>query len=129
MKTLYILGLSSALLLGSLGAQAQNRPDGPAFSLGSPQTLVQQIENQVAVGAAQRTSPTVALRVSAAKAFTGKVNYREDLTKNGEFIQGEIQGVPGSSFSLRIEGTAVDGYIVLRNTKQATSTRPQRAVP
>ncbi|GAA4354756.1 hypothetical protein GCM10023185_16880 [Hymenobacter saemangeumensis] len=119
MKTLYTLALSTALLLGSLGTQAQKRPDGPAFPLGSSQTLVQQLESQVAVGTAQRAKPVVSLRVSAAKAMAGQVNYREDLAATGEFLQGEIQGVPGSSFSLRIDGKEVEGHIILQKTKQA----------
>jgi len=119
MKTLYSLGLGTALLLSGLAAHAQHRPAGPAFSLGSSHRLVQQLETQVAVGTAQRTAPVVSLPVSATQAFNGKVNYREDLTKTGEFVQGEIQGVAGSSFSLRIEGQTVDGTIILRNTQQA----------
>src|SRR5690348_15469727 len=81
MKALYSLRLGTALLLGGLAAHAQNRPAGPAFSLGSTQRLVQQFESQVAAGTAQRTAPVVSLPVSATRAFNGKVNYREDLTK------------------------------------------------
>ncbi|RSK44233.1 carbohydrate-binding protein [Hymenobacter perfusus] len=119
MKRLYSYGIGTALLLGSLPALAQNRPAGPAYSLGSSQALVQQLETQVAADAARRQRPTVALRVSAATAFTGKVNFRQDLSKTGEYVVGEIQDVPNSSFFLRIEGAAVEGNILLKNTKQA----------
>ncbi|MBO2011826.1 carbohydrate-binding protein [Hymenobacter negativus] len=122
MKTFYSAGLSAALLLGGLNSvQAQSqRLSGPGgYALGTAQALVQQLENQVATGAARRTTPTVTLRVAASQAFTGQVNYREDLTKTGEYVVGEIQGVPGSSFLLRIEDKTVEGNIILRKTRQA----------
>ncbi|RZL07568.1 MAG: hypothetical protein EOO62_16870, partial [Hymenobacter sp.] len=102
MKNLYAFGLSTALLLGGLTAPAQQRPAGPSYNLGSPQALVQQLEAQAAASAARRGAPTVTLRVSAGQAFTGQVNYRADLTKTGEYVVGEIQGVAGSSFVLRV---------------------------
>jgi hypothetical protein len=119
MKKLYSYGIGAALLLGGGSAYAQDQPLGPAFNLGASQQLVQQLEKQVAAGTAQRAAPTVSLRVAAAKAFVGKVNYREDLSTTGEYVVGEIQGVPNSSFQLRIEGQNVDGNIILRNAKQA----------
>ncbi|UYZ63104.1 RICIN domain-containing protein [Hymenobacter weizhouensis] len=119
MYKLYSYGLSAALLLGGLSASAQNQPAGPAYSLGTSQALVRQLESEVAAGAARRQTPTVTLRVSASKAFTGKVNYRDDLSAAGEFVVGEIQGVPGSSFLVRVDGASVEGNIILRNTRQA----------
>ncbi|WP_052732542.1 carbohydrate-binding protein [Hymenobacter terrenus] len=119
MKKKYQYGLSTALLLMGLGAQAQNRPDGQPYSLGTAQSLLRQLEPQVTTGAAQRSIPTVMLRVSAAEAFTGKVNYRQDLSKTGEYVVGEIQGVPGSSFQVRVDGKEVEGNIVLRSSKKA----------
>ena len=119
MKNLYVCGLSTALLLSGLAAQAQQRPDGPGYNLGIPQALVQQLETQVAASAARRAAPTVTLRVAADRAFTGQVNYRADLAQTGEYVVGEIQGVAGSSFVLRVEGGAVEGNIVFRATRQA----------
>ncbi|QIX60227.1 carbohydrate-binding protein [Hymenobacter sp. BT18] len=121
MKKVYSYGLSAALLLGSFTASAQqNRPDGPKFRLGTAQTLVQQLETQVAAGTARRqTSPTVTLRVSASQTLTGKINYRQDLSATGEYLVGEVQGVEGSSFLVRIEGRKVEGNIILRGTKRA----------
>ena len=68
-------------------------------------------------GTARRQAPTVTLRVSATQAFTGIVNYREDLAATGEHVVGEIQGVPGASFNVRIDGPKVEGHIVLLGTK------------
>ncbi|MCB2407310.1 carbohydrate-binding protein [Hymenobacter lucidus] len=121
MKKVYSYGLS-ALLLGSglsSPAWAQDQKQQAAYPLGSSQELVRQLEAQAATAAARQAVPTVALRVSATQAFVGKVNYRQDLSSSGEYVIGEIQNVPGSSFMLRIEGARVDGHIVLRNTRQA----------
>ena len=119
MKKSYFHGLSALLLLGSLSALAQHRPASPTYSLGTTQGFVRELESQVAAGAARRQAPTVTLRVSATQAFTGKVNYREDLAATGEFVVGEIQGVPGASFRVRIDGPQVEGHIVLPGTKRA----------
>lgn len=119
MKKSYSHGLSALLLLGSLSALAQHRPAGPTYSLGTSQGFVRELETQVAAGTAQRQASTVTLRVSATQAFTGTVNYREDLATTGEFVVGEIQGVPGASFRVRIDGPQVEGHIVLPGTKRA----------
>ncbi|WP_052732441.1 RICIN domain-containing protein [Hymenobacter terrenus] len=119
MKKKYQFGLGVAMLFVGLGAQAQNQPDGPSYFLGTSQTLVKQLEAQKVTGTAQRGGSTVTLRVSAAQTFTGKVNYRQDLSKTGEYVVGEIQDVPGSSFQLRVEDKEVQGNIVLRSSKKA----------
>ena len=119
MKKVYSHGLSALLLLGSLSALAQHRPAGPTYSLGTNLGFVRELETQVATSTARRQAPTVTLRVSATQAFTGKVNYREDLAATGEFVVGEIQGVPGASFRVRIDGPQVEGHLVLPGTKRA----------
>ncbi|MBX0288924.1 RICIN domain-containing protein [Hymenobacter sp. HSC-4F20] len=119
MKKLYSCGMSAALLLAGLSAPAQTQPAGPAYPLGSTQTLVRQFEAQVAAGTARRQAPVVALRVSANQVLAGKVNYREDLLATGELVVGEIQGVPNSSFQVRIEGPRVEGNIILRDSRRA----------
>ncbi|WP_185816982.1 carbohydrate-binding protein [Hymenobacter metallilatus] len=119
MKKLYSYGMGAALLLSGLAAPAQNRPAAPAFSLGSRQALVRQLQAQVAADIAQRAVPTVELRVAASQIFSGKVNHRQDLGKTGALLAGEIQGVPNSSFVLRMDDQGVEGNIVLKNTRQA----------
>ncbi|MBT9393171.1 zinc-dependent metalloprotease [Hymenobacter sp. NST-14] len=120
MNKFYAYGLGAALLLGPSAAFAQKRPAGPVYQLGSAQSLVQQLENQVAADLARRQpKPRVTLRVSADKTFTGQVNYREDLAAAGEYLVGELAGVPGSSFFVRVEGDQVEGNIVLRAAKRA----------
>ncbi|MDQ2772590.1 MAG: carbohydrate-binding protein [Bacteroidota bacterium] len=122
MNKLYAGGLSTALLFSGVGgafAQAQRPADGPAYPLGTSQTLVRQLETQVAAGLANRTPATVTLRVSPTRAFAGRVSYREDLAKTGEYVVGDIAGVAGSSFQLRIQGSVVEGQIVLRASHEA----------
>ncbi|NVO83545.1 GEVED domain-containing protein [Hymenobacter terrestris] len=120
MNKLYAYGLGMAMLAAAAPALAQNRAAGPTYSLGSPQNLVRQLETEVAADVARRQpKPTVSLRVAANQNFTGQVNYREDLASTGEYLVGELVGVPNSSFFVRIEGTQVEGHIVLRDTKRA----------
>ncbi|GAA4056080.1 hypothetical protein GCM10022409_49210 [Hymenobacter glaciei] len=122
MNKLYATGLTAALILAGLSpalAQGQRPAEGSGYDLGTRQELVRQLETQVAAGLAQRTTPAVTLRVAAGKAFSGQVNYREDLDKSGEYVVGNLAGVPGSSFQLRIEGTTVEGNIILRASHQA----------
>jgi hypothetical protein len=121
MNKIYSYGLRAAMLFGGLAAQAQTQPVAAptGYALGSTQALVRQLETQVAAGAAQRTTPTVTLRVSASQAFTGQVNYREDLAATGEYVVGELAGQAGSSFLLRIQGKQVEGNIILRASRRA----------
>ncbi|MCB2375957.1 carbohydrate-binding protein [Hymenobacter sp. BT635] len=121
MKQLYWHGLSALLLGAGFGspAWAQTQDAKAPYSLGSAQTLVRQLEAQTAVAELQRATPSVTLRVSATQVFTGKVNYRQDLSATGEYVVGEIQNAVGSSFLLRIEGEKVQGHIILRKTREA----------
>ncbi|RAK69328.1 carbohydrate-binding protein [Hymenobacter edaphi] len=117
MKQLFLSVLGGAALLTSaLPARAQLRPDGPRYELGRPQDLVRQLEAQVA---ARGAAPTVTLRVSAGQAYTGVVNYREELGGTGEYLVGSIQGLPDASFQLRIAGPLVEGHLILRASRQA----------
>ncbi|UOQ72254.1 hypothetical protein [Hymenobacter cellulosilyticus] len=121
MKNKYLYGLGALLLGGGLSnpAWAQNQESRAFYAVGSSQELVRQLESQVATAESRRATPTISLRVSGSQAFVGKVNHREDLTGSGEYLVGEIQNVPGSSFLLRIEGNTVQGNIILRQTRQA----------
>lgn len=119
MKKLYRYGLGAALLASGLSAHAQHSLADAAYPLGSRQTLVRELQADLATDLAQRTAPTVALRVAANKSFIGKVNYRQDQAAAGTLLVGEIQGVPNSSFLLRLEDQKVEGHIVLKNTRQA----------
>ncbi|MBO0361157.1 T9SS type A sorting domain-containing protein [Hymenobacter sp. BT186] len=121
MKKLYRYGLGAALLVSALGASAQNRAADSSYPLGSRQALVRQLQADLATDLAQRAAPTVELRVAANQAFTGKVNYRQDLANTGTLLVGELQGIPNSSFLLRLADEEVEGQIVLKNTRQAYS--------
>ncbi|UOQ53100.1 carbohydrate-binding protein [Hymenobacter cellulosivorans] len=120
MKNKYLYGLGALLLGGGLSspANAQNQAR-PSYTVGSSQELVRQLESQVATAQSRRAAPTVTLRVSGNQTLVGKVNHREALDASGEYVVGEIQNVPGSSFLLRIEGNVVQGNIILRQTRQA----------
>jgi hypothetical protein len=119
MKNLFTLGLGVALLAGSLNALAQQRRPAPSYDLGSSQALASQLRTQLATRAARLAAPAVTLQVSATQAFTGKVNYRAPLAKTGEYLVGELAGVAGGSFQLRVQEGRAEGYLVLRAARQA----------
>jgi hypothetical protein len=110
------------LSLGALGTQAQQGrtplPGSPGYALGSTQALARQLDAQ-ASSSNQRLAPVVTLQVSPTRSFTARVNYRERPSATAEYLAGDIPGVAGSSFVLRIEGNTMDGNIVLRNSKEA----------
>ena len=127
MRVLYSGALSATLILGGLRAQGQATPAPAGYLLGTTQAVVQELEasaktgNKTTNAATGRLDgkPTVTLRVGPKQAFTGLVNYRQDLGATGEYLVGELPGVPDGSFYLRIEGKVVDGNIVLRREKRA----------
>jgi hypothetical protein len=119
MKNLFTLGLAAALLAGSLNGSAQQRPLAPSYDLGSSQALASHLRTQLATRASRLASPTITLQVAAAQAFTGKVNYRASLANTGEYLVGELAGVAGGSFQLRLEEGRAEGYLLLRAARQA----------
>ena len=87
MKKLYRYGLSAALLASAFSTHAQNRLLDSAYPLGNRQTLVRQLQADLATDLVRRATPTVELRVAADQAFTGQVNYRQDLAKTGALLR------------------------------------------
>ena len=134
MRTHYLQKLAASalgftLLLAGPRAEAQTKPARPGFVLGTTQAVVKELEaatTAATTAAAHQGNkpgkpgkPTVTLRVGPDKAFTGQVNYRQDLAATGEYVVGELPNVPGGSFFLRIEGKVVEGNIVLRKERRA----------
>jgi hypothetical protein len=122
MKHFFLTGCGLlALLSGNPAAAQSERAAAPRYALGSTQDLVRQLEAQVAARSTQPGAARVTLRVAANQAYTGVVNYREDLTSTGEYLVGSIQGLPEASFQLRVQGASVEGHIILRASRQAYS--------
>ena len=109
----------SLWLLGSMlfcmAGYAQVKP----VSLGKAPDLLTHFHKQFSTAPQQRITGKLALRISTADSLPGKINFRQSLAAGQEFLAGEIENVPGSSFFIRFEGVHVQGNIILRNTKKA----------
>lgn len=68
---------------------------------------------------AQRGGGTLALKVAEGQTFPGRVNHRESSGAERDYFVGAIEGVEGSSFYIRVDGSLLEGNIVLRKSKQA----------
>jgi hypothetical protein len=110
--------IGTALLLSSAAGYAQVKP----VSLGNVNGLLQSFRQQVAVTRQQSGAlPHLTLSVNDKQTFSAKVNYQRSGSTTSEFMAGELEQVPGSSFFIRIEGNTVQGNIILRKTKKAYS--------
>lgn len=111
--------IGAAMLLGSAATgYAQVKP----VSLGKAGDLLQSFRKQVAATRLQNgVLPHVSLAVDATKSFSGKVNFQKTISTDSEYMVGELEQVPGSTFFIRIEGKTAKGNIILRNTKKAYS--------
>jgi hypothetical protein len=113
MKKLSLWLLASMLLC--MAGYSQVKP----VSLGKTSDVLSNFRKQITISPQQRVTGRLALRINATDSLPGKVNFRQSLAAGHEFLIGEIENVPGSSFFIRIEGTSVQGNIVLRNSKKA----------
>ncbi len=113
MKKLSLWLLGS--LLFSMAGYAQVKP----VLLGKATELLTALRKQINTAPQQRITGRLQLRISTADSLPGKINFRQSLAAGQEFLTGEIENVPGSSFFIRFDGLRVQGNIVLRNTKKA----------
>src|SRR6478735_395028 len=87
-------------------------------SLGSSKSLMSGLKQDVGSSASRASGTVVSLKVSGSESFTGKVNFKQSSVAS-EFVVGEIENVPGSSFFLKVSETSVEGHIILRAKKEA----------
>jgi hypothetical protein len=113
MKKLSLL-LLGAILMGMAG-YSQVKP----VLLGRATDVLSNFRKQITQTPQQRVTGRLMLRVTAADSIPGKVNFRQSLAAGNEFLVGEVENVPGSSFFIRIDGNRVEGNIILRKTKKA----------
>lgn len=113
MKKLSLWLLASMLL--SMAGYSQVKP----MSLGKASDVLSNFRKQITISPQQRITGRLMLRINITDSLPGKVNYRQSLAAGHEYLIGEIENVPGSSFFIRIEGNSVQGNIILRNSKKA----------
>lgn len=109
--SLWLIGM---LLLGMAG-YSQVKP----LLLGSASDVLSSFRKQISTSPQQRIAGRLSLRIGVADSLPGKINFRQSLSAGQEFFVGEIENVPGSTFFIRIEGTRVQGNIILRKSKKA----------
>ena len=108
MKKMKRLALVWLLSLGSLHyAMAQNAPAKVSLTLPSVS------------GKTLRQSQTLDLPLPGAKQLKGKINYNQSPASGKQNVVGSIEGISGASFYLRAEGNAIEGNIVLKESKKA----------
>lgn len=118
MRKPYLWMLAAVLLLVGTAGYAQVKP----VALGNANGLLQSFRQQITTSRLQSGAiPHVTLTIDGNKTFVGKVNYQQSTGTANEFMVGELEQVPGSTFFIRIEGNTVKGNIILRNTKKAYS--------
>jgi hypothetical protein len=108
----FLSGASMLMLTAAL-AFGQQQP----YRLGSPAGLRDDIRSQAKSSNARLTS-AAELKVGPNTVLTGKVNSRRTDNKNEEFVAGEIEGTPGSSFYLEVKDQDVRGFVILRQSKK-----------
>ncbi|MDF2455192.1 MAG: peptidase domain protein [Cytophagaceae bacterium] len=110
MKKMKRLTLVWLLSLGSLYyAMAQNVPTKVSLTL------------PAVSGKTLRQSQTIDLPLPGAKQLKGEINYNQSPESGKQNVVGSIEGISGSSFYLRANGTALEGNIILKESKKAYS--------
>jgi hypothetical protein len=112
MKKLSLWLLAGMLL--SMAGYGQVKP----MLLGKTPDVLSTFRKQI-ITSPQQHGASLVLRINGAESLPGKVNFRQSMATGHEYLIGEIENVPGSSFFIRIDGTNVQGNIILRNSKKA----------
>ena len=110
MKKPYKLCLSLLMAFGITNASFAQKSVGSAAGLLN--SLKSSSSNRQTGGA------SVQLKISDSKKFTGKINYNAS-TPETEYVNGELAGVKGSSFYLKVTTNSAEGHIILKDTREA----------
>lgn len=95
---------------------AQNDPD--SLYLGKRSELRNEIQKKSS-STLSRLSPLL-LKVADGSTLKGKINFHQS-EKNSEYVIGEIQGIPSSSFHLKVSADTLSGSVILNNSMKAYS--------
>ena len=112
MRKIYLCLFGIAIGITGYG---QVRP----LPLGKSSELLQNFRQQMNTTQQLQGFSRLQLKVEGGGILNGKVNHRNSTGKGNEFLVGEIEQVPGSSFFLQVDGAVLKGNIVLRNSKKA----------
>lgn len=99
----------SCLIVFAAAAQEKKYP------LGETKSFRQFIRNEMRGTDRAKTKPVVNVTVSATESLTLRVNVVSNPDAETEYIIGEVQGIPESSFFIRTDGRRLEGNIILKN--------------
>lgn len=124
MKKFYPLVMSMAMLLclyhASVAQEAQ--PSKTPVYLGKSENVLREFKQQFESSKNQnsaREGSTLELQVTGSKTLTGKVNVKKLEESTNQYLIGEIENHPSSTFYIRFNDNAIEGNIVLRESKEA----------
>ncbi len=87
-------------------------------SLGTSENFMGGLKKEIKNSTSKSSGLMVSLKVSDSKEFDGKVNYQKSETSS-EFLNGEINGIPESSFFIKVSDNTLEGHIMLKKSKEA----------
>lgn len=109
--------ISMALLLLMCITVAATAQQGK-YPLGDTKSFRQSLRNELRGTDRAKVKPVVKVRVSTAETLALKVNVINNPDTETEYLIGEVQGIPGSSFFIRADGKKLVGNIILKNEKR-----------
>jgi len=108
--------MAFVFLIISTRGYAQKQPFSPGNHTRLLQEFRLQLNDSLRAGTVSRR---VQLKTASDRSLFAKVNYRQSAGAGNEFLAGEIENTPGSSFFVRIKDKSVEGNIVFRKTHKA----------
>jgi hypothetical protein len=112
MKKFYRMGIAATILSLFIAHAivAQDRK----YPLGETKSFREKIRNEIRGTDRAKVKPVLTMKVSATETLPLKINISSVPDAETEYLVGEVQGVEGSSFFIRIDGKKVEGNIILR---------------
>ena len=109
----FYLSIAVALLF-HYSLYAQNTQ---AVAIGKCADLLSTFKSQAAI--AKQKNNFIDLKISSTSSLKGKVNFEKSESGSSQFIAGEINDIPASSFYLNISTELLEGTVILKKEKRA----------
>lgn len=111
--------LNLYLLAGLIALGSATYAQDKRYPIGSSSTVLNSFRKQLTATPLPNGVSRLQLKLSPSLSLPAAVKFRRSLGTNHEQLAGSIENVPNSSFYLMIEGKAVYGHILMRDTKKA----------
>src|SRR5687767_14450638 len=96
---------------------AQSRPG--KYSLGKTSAFQKQINDQLNASSVGRKKPSFKLNLSEQEILDFNINLRNKPNTKSEQLIGEVQGIEESNFYINIEGSKINGHVLMKKQKRA----------